>query len=171
MKSAILITYDKESISNESAALAKAADFNVVYTIKKKFLNKPKYGISDLTELKTACDDLNPDIIIFDSILSPRKNYNLAGALGKPIFDREMLILNIFEARANTTENQLQVKMGFLKHEMMIAKDPWEPFLHFLGYLVEKVTIEPTGLPAAHEAVAGVEEKDCRFEAEITQSL
>ena len=38
MKSAILITHDKESIANESAALAKAADFNVVYTIKKKFL-------------------------------------------------------------------------------------------------------------------------------------
>ena len=100
MKSAILITFDKESIANESAALAKAADFNVVYTIKKKFLNKPKYGISDLTELKTACEDLNPDVIIFDSILSPRKNYNLAGALEKPILDRETLILNIFEARA-----------------------------------------------------------------------
>ena len=66
MKSAILITHDKESIANESAALAKAADFNVVYTIKKKFLNKPKYGISDLTELKTSCENLNPDVIIFE---------------------------------------------------------------------------------------------------------
>ena len=123
MKSAILITHDKESIANESAALAKAADFNVVYTIKKKFLNKPKYGISDLTELKTSCENLNPDVIIFDSILSPRKNYNLAGALGRPVLDRETLILNIFEARANTTENQLQVKLGSLKHEMTIAKE------------------------------------------------
>ena len=117
MKSAILITYLRHDALNEAVSLCDAAGYKIVHTVKQKFLKKPKYGISAgvLEKLKETTKDLNPDVIIFDELLKPRQNYNLASTLRKQILDRESLILEIFENRASSKESKLQGMLAKLK--------------------------------------------------------
>lgn len=125
MKSAILITYDKEDAVTEAIGLCDAAGYEVIHTIKQNFLKKPKYGISGgiLERLEDLADKLRPDVIIFDEILKPNQNYNLASVLHREILDREALILEIFESRASSAESKLQVKLAQLRYEMARAKE------------------------------------------------
>ncbi len=62
-------------------------------------------------------------MIIYDEILKPGQNYNLASATQKEILDRETLILEIFESRASSAESRLQVKLAQLRYEMARAKE------------------------------------------------
>ena len=125
MNSAILITYDKEDMINEAKGLCGAAGYEIVYIIKQKFLKKPKYGISGgvLERLEEISEKLKPDVIVFDEILKPSQNYNLASVLHREILDREALILEIFESRASSAESKLQVKLAQLRYEMARAKE------------------------------------------------
>ena len=125
MKSAILITYDKEDAFNEAKGLCDAAGYEIVHTIKQKFLKRPKYGISGgiLERLEEISEKLRPDVIVYDEILKPSQNYNLASALHREILDRESLILEIFESRASSSESKLQVKLAQLRYEMARAKE------------------------------------------------
>jgi len=125
MNSAILITYDNEDAINEAKGLCDAAGYQVVHTIKQKFLRKPKYGISGgvLETLEEISEKLRPDVIVFDEILKPSQNYNLATVLHREILDREALILEIFESRASSAESKLQVKLAQLRYEMARAKE------------------------------------------------
>ena len=125
LNSAILITYDKEYSINEAMGLCDSAGYRVVHTITQNFLKKPKYGISiGVLEILTELTErLRPDVIIFDEILKPSQNYNLASVLHKEILDREALILEIFEGRASSSESKLQVKLAQLRYEMARAKE------------------------------------------------
>ena len=125
MKSAILITYDKEDAITEATGLCDAAGYEIVHMVKQNFLKKPKYGISGgiLEKLEEITDRLRPDVIIFDEILKPSQNYNLASILHREILDREALILEIFESRASSAESKLQVKLAQLRYEMARAKE------------------------------------------------
>ena len=125
MNSVILITYDKEDIINEAKGLCDAAGYQVVHTITQNFLKKPKYGISGgvLERLEEISEKLRPDVIVFDEILKPSQNYNLASVLHREILDREALILEIFESRASSAESKLQVKLAQLRYEMVRAKE------------------------------------------------
>ena len=125
MNSAILITYDKADAINEAKGLCDAAGYQVVHTITQKFLKRPKYGISGgiLERLEELSERLRPDVIVFDEILKPSQNYNLASILHREILDRETLILEIFESRASSAESKLQVKLAQLRYEMARAKE------------------------------------------------
>ena len=125
LRSAILITYDKEDAINEAVGLCDAAGYQIVYTITQDFLKRPKYGISGgiLEKLEDLSEKLHPDVIIFDEILKPNQNYNLASTLHKEILDRESLILEIFESRASSSESKLQVKLAQLRYEMARSKE------------------------------------------------
>ena len=125
MKSAILITYDKEDMITEAIGLCDAAGYEIVHTVKQDFLKKPKYGISGgvLEKLEGITERLRPDVIVFDEILKPSQNYNLASVLHREVLDREALILEIFESRASSAESKLQVKLAQLRYEMARAKE------------------------------------------------
>ena len=125
MNSAILITYDKKDMINEAKGLCDAAGYEILHTITQKYLKKPKYGISGgiLERLEEISEKLRPDVIIFDEILKPSQNYNLASVLHKEVLDRESLILEIFENRASSAESKLQVKLAQLRYEMARAKE------------------------------------------------
>ena len=125
MDSAILITYDQEDAINEAKGLCDAAGYEVVHIIKQNFLQKPKYGISGgvLEQLEEIADKLRPNVIIYDEILKPSQNYNLATVLHREVLDREALILEIFESRASSAESKLQVKLAQLRYEMARAKE------------------------------------------------
>ena len=125
MKSAILITYEKEDAISEARGLCDAAGYEIVHTIRQKFLNRPKYGISGgiLERLQEISEKLRPDVVVFDEILRPSQNYNLAAVLHREILDREALILEIFESRASSAESKMQVKLAQLRYEMARAKE------------------------------------------------
>ena len=118
--SAILITYDKEDVVKEALALCDAAGYELKETIQQRFLNRSKFGLGEgkVEELKELVRSLKPDVIIYDEILRPSQNYNLASTLKTKILDREMLILEIFERRARSSESMLQVKLAQRRYEM-----------------------------------------------------
>ena len=123
--SAILITYDREDSLKEALGLCDAAGYEIRKIIQHKFLNKSKYGLGEgkVDELREMLSTVKPDVIIFDEILKPSQNYNLASTLKMNILDREALILEIFERRAKSSESTLQVKMAQLRYEMSRAKE------------------------------------------------
>ncbi|MGI0086775.1 MAG: GTPase HflX [Nitrosotalea sp.] len=123
--SAILITYDKEDVVKEAVALCDSAGYELKKIIRQKFLNRSKFGLGEgkVEELKEFVGSIRPDVIIYDEILRPSQNYNLASTLKTKILDREMLILKIFERRARSSESMLQVKLAHLRYEMSRAKE------------------------------------------------
>ena len=125
MDKAILITYDKEDAVNEAKGLCEAAGYEVVHIIQQNYLQKPKYGISGgaLEQLQEISNKIRPDVIVYDEILKPSQNYNLATELQREVLDREGLILEIFESRASSAESKLQVKLAQLRYEMVRAKE------------------------------------------------
>ena len=125
MKTAILITYDKEDVVNEAIALCDSAGYKVPQIIKQKFLKRPKYGISEeiLKRLEDDAKKIRPDVIVYDEILKPSQNYNLASKLHRNILDREALILEIFESRVSNSESKLQVKLAQMRYEMSRARE------------------------------------------------
>ena len=123
--SAILIAYDKEDVVRESIDLCESAGYDIRKIIRQKILNKSKFGVGEgkVEELKALVASIKPDVIIYDEILKPSQNYNLASTLKITILDREMLILEIFERRARSSESTLQVKLAQLRYEMSRAKE------------------------------------------------
>ena len=125
MNSCILITYfDLDTIS-EAKGLCDSAKYEIVHVIKQKFLDHRKFGLSEgiIDEIKEIMQKKQPSVIIFDEILKPSQNYNLASELKIEVLDRESLILEIFESRAQSTESQMQVKLAQLRYEMARAKE------------------------------------------------
>ena len=122
---AILITYNQEDSINEAKGLCAAAGYQLVYIITQSYLQRPKYGVTGgiVERLEEMTEKLRPDVIIFDEVLKPSQNYNLATILHKEILDREALILEIFESRTSSAESKLQVKLAQLRYEMSRAKE------------------------------------------------
>jgi len=125
LSTAVLITYDNEDAINEAIALCDAAGYKVVHIIKQKFLKRQKYGVSEeiIERVENIAKNLRPDVIIYDEVLKPSQNYNLASKLHRNILDRETLILEIFERRASSSESRLQVKLAQMRYEMGRAKE------------------------------------------------
>ena len=122
---AILVTHDEQDSVKESLSLSESAGYDIFSIIKQKYLNHPKFGLGEgkVKELIEKVNQTRPAVIIFDEILKPIQNYNLASKLKTNILDREALILQIFERRATTRESKLQVKLAQLRYEMSRAKE------------------------------------------------
>lgn len=124
-QTAILITYDNEDAIKEALGLCDAAGYRVAKIIRQKILDRHKYGIGEgkVTELKELVTKIKPDVIVYDEVLKPSQNYNLASTLKTNILDRESLILEIFEKRSTSYESHLQIKLAQLRYEMSRAKE------------------------------------------------
>jgi GTP-binding protein HflX len=124
MDSAVLITYDQDDMIDEAVALCESADYKVKHVIKQNFLQKPKYGLSGgkIEDLKEIISTVKPDVVVFDEILKPSQNYNLASELKMEILDKA-LILQIFEKRSSSAESKLQVKLAQARYDMSRAKE------------------------------------------------
>lgn len=123
--SAILITYDNEDSIKEAIGLCDAAGYKIEKIMRQKFLDKAKYGLGEgkVEELKEIVAKVKPDVIIFDEVLRPSQNYNLASTLKMNIVDRESLILEIFGRRSTSHESSLQIKLAQFRYEMSRAKE------------------------------------------------
>ena len=93
MNSAVLITYEQDDIIDEAVALCESADYKVKHVMKQGFLQKQKYGLSSgkIQDLKEIISSVKPDVIVFDEVLKPSQNYNLASELKMEILDSCLL--------------------------------------------------------------------------------
>jgi len=113
--------YNFESSLEELKGLTEAAGGEVIATLvqAKDRPNSATYiGKGKLEELGHLAAELEPDLVIFDSELSPVQLRNLEQALDTRIIDRTMLILDIFGQRARSSEGILQVELARLEYSL-----------------------------------------------------
>ncbi|MCI9106027.1 MAG: GTPase HflX [Lachnospiraceae bacterium] len=73
-------------------------------------------GKGKIDEVKERIWELNATGVVCDDELSPAQLRNLENALDTKVMDRTMVILDIFAARANTSEGKIQVELAQLKY-------------------------------------------------------
>lgn len=124
-KTALLITYPLEEVTKEAISLADAARYTIIKIVNQRNLTQSKYGIGrgKAEEVKELVEQLKPEVIIFDEVLKPSQQYNLAKVCKIDILDRERLILEIFELRASTAESRIQIKLAQLRYDMVRARE------------------------------------------------
>src|ERR671923_1502759 len=124
-KTALLITYPLEEVTKEAISLADAAGYSIIKIVNQRNLTQSKYGIGrgKAEEVKELVKQLKPEVIIFDEVLKPSQQYNLASLCKVEIIDRERLILKIFERRASTAESRIQIKLAQLRYDLIRARE------------------------------------------------
>lgn len=122
---AILITYPTEESINEALSLSEAAGYKIEKIVKQKHITKSKYGIGKgkAQEVNDMLKELKINVIIFDEVLKPSQQYNLASLCKKDVIDRERIILEIFERRASNSESRIQIKLAQLRYEMIRIRE------------------------------------------------
>ena len=113
--------FDAEVSINELEELAHTAGAEVVGKViqKKEAPEKATFvGVGKLAEIIEFCEAQEVDLLIFDSELSPSQQRNLEKLTNVRVIDRTMLILDIFAARARTSEGKLQVELAQLKYSL-----------------------------------------------------
>lgn len=84
---------------------------------KREQIHPTSYlGKGKIMELKDLLWETEADGIICDDELSPAQISNLKAELDTKIMDRTLLILDIFAARASTSEGKIQVELAQLKY-------------------------------------------------------
>lgn len=99
----------------ELAFLARTADIVPVRNFTQKLPhpdNRLYIGSGKVLEIKKYCEEHNINYVIFDDELSPSQQRNLEKEIGKKVFDRNLLILDIFAARARTAHAKAQVELA-----------------------------------------------------------
>lgn len=106
---------------DELAELARTAGAETVGRIiqPREYAHPSTYiGKGKLDEARIMIDQMDATGIICDDELSPAQLKNLEDILDTKVMDRTMIILDIFAARASTSEGKLQVEMAQLKYRM-----------------------------------------------------
>jgi GTP-binding protein HflX len=124
-RKAILITYPNQFALSEAEGLAESVGYSILEVISQKNITRSRFGVGKgkAEEIKERVAALKPDVIIFDEILKPSQQYNLARLCKIDIVDREKLILEIFLNRAVTNESKIQVKLAQLKYDIVRVKE------------------------------------------------
>ena len=99
----------------ELAFLAKTLDIDIQKTFIQKIEHPDKktyVGSGKLDEIKDFVLMEKIDLIIFDDDLSPSKLRNIERILEVKIYDRSLIILDIFLRRAQTAQAKIQVELA-----------------------------------------------------------
>lgn len=110
---------DTEDSLEELKELVKTAGAEVLGTvIQAREAVHPGYyvGTGKLDEIRMMLDGYGTTGIVCDDELSPSQINNLERELQCKIMDRTMVILDIFAARANTSEGKIQVELAQLRY-------------------------------------------------------
>ena len=116
----------------ELAELAKTAGAVTVGKMiqpRDSFHPATYIGKGKLEELRLMIDELGATGIICDDELSPAQLRNLEDVLNTKIMDRTMVILDIFAARASSSEGKIQVEMGTVKIQVNKTCRTWNSTL------------------------------------------
>jgi len=109
-----------EEEMRELALLADTAGAEVVSVdVQMRDRDKASYvGKGKASELALKATALEADMAIMNDELSPSEQRNLEEILGLKIVDKTALILDIFAARARSSEGKLQVELAQLKYAL-----------------------------------------------------
>ena len=113
--------FDAEASIDELEELAHTAGAEVIGKViqRKEAPEKATFvGVGKLAEIIAFITENPVDLLIFDSELSPSQLRNLERLTKVRVIDRTMLILDIFAARARTSEGKLQVELAQLKYSL-----------------------------------------------------
>ncbi len=113
--------YDAEVSMNELCELAKTGGAEVVsFAIQKRPtpVAATYLGKGMLEEIAAFCEHNDIDLIISDDELSPVQIRNIEDITATRTIDRTTLILDIFAARARSSEGKLQVELAQLKYSL-----------------------------------------------------
>lgn len=103
----------------ELGLLAQTAGFSVAdrVTCKRKAPDPALFvGTGKAEEIRMLAQSSGASEVLFDQALSPAQQRNLERALGLPVNDRTLLILQIFAQRARSHEGKLQVELARLQY-------------------------------------------------------
>lgn len=112
---------DMEQSLDELAELARTAGAEVAGRViqKRERMHPGTYvGTGKLDEIKDLIWELEATGIICDDELSPAQMKNMEQELDTKVMDRTLLILDIFAARASTSEGKIQVELAQLRYRM-----------------------------------------------------
>ena len=108
-----------DSELEELGLLAQTAGFAVAdrVTCKRRAPDPALFvGSGKADEIKLLAQATGASEVLFDQALSPAQQRNLERAIGLPVNDRTLLILQIFAQRARSHEGKLQVELARLQY-------------------------------------------------------
>lgn len=123
---ALLVTvdtgaFDVTSSQDELEELAKTAGAQVLGRMSQK-RDAPDgatyVGAGRLEEIKNFCRANDIELLLMDGELSPSQLRNIEQETDVRVVDRTTLILDIFAARARTSEGKLQVELAQLRYAL-----------------------------------------------------
>ena len=112
---------DAEDSLAELAELVKTAGAVVVGTLiqKRESIHPGTYvGTGKVDEIAQLLAVTGATGIVCDDELSPAQMKNLESILATKVMDRTLIILDIFAARATTSEGKIQVELAQLKYRL-----------------------------------------------------
>ncbi len=112
---------DAEDSVAELAELVETAGAVVVGTLiqKRENIHPGTYvGTGKVFELEELIEETGATGIVCDDELSPAQLKNLEEALKTKVMDQTLIILDIFAARASTSEGKIQVELAQLKYRL-----------------------------------------------------
>lgn len=112
---------DAEDSVEELKELVKTAGAAVVGTLiqKREKIHPGTYvGTGKVAEIEELIVQTGATGIVCDDELSPAQLKNLEMMLDTKVMDRTLIILDIFAARATTSEGKIQVELAQLKYRM-----------------------------------------------------
>lgn len=112
---------DAEDSVAELSELVKTAGATVVGTLiqKRELIHPGTYvGTGKVQQIAEMIENLGATGIVCDDELSPAQLKNLESMLNTKVMDRTLIILDIFAARATTSEGKIQVELAQLKYRL-----------------------------------------------------
>ena len=112
---------DAEDSLAELAELVKTAGASVAGTLiqKRELIHPGTYvGTGKVAEIAELLEHTGATGIVCDDELSPAQLKNLETMLNTKVVDRTLIILDIFAARATTSEGKIQVELAQLKYRL-----------------------------------------------------
>ena len=112
---------DAEDSLVELAELVKTAGATVVGTLiqRRESIHPGMYvGTGKVQEIAELVEQTGATGIVCDDELSPVQLKNLEQMLDTKVMDRTLIILDIFAARATTSEGKIQVELAQLKYRL-----------------------------------------------------
>ena len=112
---------DAEDSLAELGELVKTAGASVAGTLiqKRELIHPGTYvGTGKVAEIAELLEHTGATGIVCDDELSPAQLKNLETMLNTKVMDRTLIILDIFAARATTSEGKIQVELAQLKYRL-----------------------------------------------------
>ncbi len=94
----------------------------------RKIVSGTYFGTGKLDEIRDLGAGDGVDLFVIDVELSPRQMQNIEKILGKPVLDRNAIILEIFSRHARTSEAKTQVELAKLQYVLPRLAHLWSHF-------------------------------------------